>query len=261
MTSRSDLPRLGASLGLLGTVLERDGQLAWDRMHGWTFGPRKAPAVAGDDVCTCGHSVESHVDGHDVCSFSTDDLNERTPDGMPMLLCSCVRFTAAPRGAQSEDRATEEKQRARAAEHFGEYLADLAAVDELVQRLLRKIDIAVPPNPEEVKNRRTGEFEPWTPAEIVAAGWCSNCWLACQAWSPIPTDKRGYKRWKDRCGWCGPFRASHGIDAPKELVVKHHDGRNLSAAEVEEAVEKAKQSQAPKGKKKGRKAKKQKAAA
>lgn len=43
MTTRADLPRLGASMGLLGTLLEGGGQLAWDTMDGWQHGPRKAP--------------------------------------------------------------------------------------------------------------------------------------------------------------------------------------------------------------------------
>lgn len=43
MTTRADLPRLGASLGLVGTLLEHQGQLAWDTMDGWQTGPRKAP--------------------------------------------------------------------------------------------------------------------------------------------------------------------------------------------------------------------------
>ena len=253
MTSRSDLPRLGASLGLWGTLLERDGQTAHDRMYGWQFGPRKAPALAADDVCRCGHSIESHVDGHDVCRFSTDDLNEPSASGTPEFLCWCERFEAAPQGAPSEDRKTEQKQRARAAEHFDEWMADLNALDDLAQRLLRKIDIAVPPNPEEVKNRRTGEFEPWTPAEVVAAGWCAPCWSADQTFTAIPLDRKGHKRYRDACGFCGPFRAAHGIDPPAELLELRHAGRNLSQQVVDDAVSRAKAKQQPKGKKGKRK--------
>ncbi len=42
MTSRADLPRLGASLGVLGTLVE--SQQAWDTSWGWAYGPRPAPA-------------------------------------------------------------------------------------------------------------------------------------------------------------------------------------------------------------------------
>lgn len=250
MTSRADIPRLAGSLGVLGTVLEQHGQQAFDVMAGWTPGPTKAPAQAPDDVCKCGHSIESHIDGGGLCTYELVDED---------WVCSCTVFAAAPQGSASEDRKDEAIQRSLAAKRFQQYRVRLSELDALVQGLLRDVDIACPPNPEEMKNRATGDFEPWTEAEIVLAGWCATCWNACQAWSPIPTDSKGFKRWHDRCGWCGSFRATHGIDPPKELLVKHNEGRNLSAGEVDEAVKKAKAAASPK--KKGRKGKRQKAAA
>lgn len=252
MTSRSDLPRLGASLGVLGTILERDGQTAWDRMFGWQFGPRKAPGLASDDVCRCGHSIESHIDGHDVCAFTAED------EGGSVRGCGCDGFVAAPQGAPSEDQATEQKQRQRAAEHFAELRSDLDAIDDLVQRLLRKIDIAVPPNPEEVKNRRTGEFEPWTPAEVELAGWCSSCWRHEQTFTAIYVDPKGMRRWKGSCSWCGPIRSQHKIDPPLELLARHLAGKNIPPEEFEAAMVKAKQSQQAPSKGKSKKAKRKK---
>lgn len=208
MTARSDLPRLGASLGLLGTLVERDGQTAYDRMAGWEFGPRKAP-----------QSGETGGGGGE---------------------------------AAAEDRKDEAAQRRRAAIHFREFRADLAELDRLVQRTLRRIDIACPPLEEEYKNRRTGELDPWSEAEIVAAGWCRTCWLADQTWTVIPLDRKGFKRYRDACSFCGAFRAAHGIDPPKELLVKHNQGRNLSEAEVNEAVKRAKKSKKGKRGKKGK---------
>lgn len=210
VTTRADIPRLAGSLGVLGTVLEANGQRAWDVTQGWQFGPRKAPS-RGE---TGGGGGE----------------------------------------AAAEDRKAEQKMRQRAAEHHAELRTDLAALDALVQSLLRRIDIAVPPNPEDVKNRRTGDFEPWTEAEIVLAGWCATCWLSCQAFSPIPTDRNGHKRYRSSCGWCGSFKSAHGIDPPKELVAKHNEGRNITEAEVADAVKKARGTKSKKGKrrKKGR---------
>ena len=241
MTIRSDIPRLGASLGVLGTILEHRGIEADLRMEGWQLGPRKAPAAATDDVCSCGHSVESH-DG--ICLIVGDERP-----------CWCTGFTAAPKGTQVVDRQTEEKQRARAAEHFQEHRADLAALDALVQRITRRMDIACPPNPEEMKNRRTGEYEPWTPAEVELAGWCSSCWRHEQTFTPIYVDPKGMRRWKGSCSWCGPIRAQHKIDPPLSLLEKHLEGRNISAQEYDEAIEKAKP-QPAKSKKKGKKGRK-----
>ncbi len=45
MTSRADLPRLAASLGVLGTELESKGHDVWDRLGGWQPGPQPAPST------------------------------------------------------------------------------------------------------------------------------------------------------------------------------------------------------------------------
>lgn len=219
MTSRSDLPRVFAALQVLGTEAESptgDGRSKITLAWDTTYGWESGPQPA-------------------------PARGERGGGGGE---------------AGAEDRRDELRQRRKAAEKHVELRSVIDRLDEDTQALFRLMDMAVPPNPSDVKNRRTGEFEPWTEAEIVLAGWCANCWLACQAWSPIPTDRKGYKKWKDRCGWCGPFRAAHGIDAPKELVTRHNEGHSLSAAEVEAAVKKAKAAAQPKGKKrKGKKGK------
>lgn len=219
MTSRSDLPRVFAALQVLGTEAEtptEDGRSKIALAWDTTHGWQQGPQQA-------------------------PQRGERGGGGGE---------------AGAEDAKDELRQRRRAAEKHRELVDTIARLDQDTQTLFRLIDMAVPPNPSDVKNRRTEDFEPWTEAEIVLAGWCANCWLACQAWSPIPVDRKGFKKWKDRCGWCGPFRAAHGIDAPKDLVVKHNEGHSLSAGEVEAAVAKAKQAAQPKGKKrKGKKAK------
>lgn len=212
MTTRADLPRLGASLGVLGTLLEKDGQTAWDVMSGWQHGPRKAP-MAG----------------------------ERGGGGGEV---------------GQEDRKDEAIQRARAAKHFQAFRTDLAQLDTLAQSLLRRIDVACPPNPEEVKNRRTNNLDPITATEAAVDGWCASCWRADQAMVPIYVDRKtGLRRYRDYCLWCGQFKGAHGIEPPVELLELHLAGRHLSVQMVDEAVAKALVAMAPAKGKKGKRKK------
>lgn len=211
MTTRADLPRLGASLGVLGTLLEGIGQDAWDRMDGWQHGPRKAPQT-GERGGGGGESGE-------------------------------------------EDRKDEAVQRARAARHFQEFRSDLAELDELCQKLLRRIDVACPPNPEDVKNRRTGDLDPITSADVAAAGWCQSCWRNDQQMVVIETHKRtGLRYFRDLCRWCGGVKSTYGIEPPLEILKLHHAGRRVNVADLEAAVKAIIDAQ-PKTKKAKRKAK------
>ncbi len=211
MTSRSDLPRLAASLGVLGTVLEHQGQLAWDRMDGWTHGPRKAPQAG-----------------------------ERGGGGGE---------------AGQEDRKDESIQRARAARHFQEHQADLKLLDELTQRVLRRIDVACPPNTEEVKNRRTGDLDPVTPADVAAAGYCRSCWRNDQQMVVREKSKSGLYVSATLCRWCLDVKRTYGIEPPLDVLKLHHAGRRISVTAMEEAVTAATPKPSAKGKKrKGKKA-------
>lgn len=217
MTSRNDLPRLGASLGVLGTILERDGQTAWDRMDGWQHGPRKAPEIG----------VRGGGGGE----------------------------------AGAEDRKDEAIQRAMAARHFQAFRGDLNQIDELVQSILRRIDVACPPNPEDVKNRRTGDLDPVTSADVAVAGWCASCWRNDQQMVVIEVHKRsGLRYFRDYCRWCGGVKSTYGIEPPLEMLKLHHAGRRINVTDLEAAVKAIIDAQ-PKSKKAQRKAKRKAKAA
>lgn len=208
MTSRSDLPRLGASCGVLGTVLEDRGQTAWDRQDGWQHGPRKAPE----------QGIRGGGGGE----------------------------------AGAEERKDEAIQRARAARHFQEFRADLKLLDEVTQRVLRRIDVACPPNPEEVKNR-SGDLDPVTPADVAIAGYCASCWRNDQQMVLIEVNKHSLRYYRDYCRWCGGLKATYGIEPPLEMLKLHHAGRRISEKDMEAAVKAVLDAQ-PKSKKAKRQA-------
>lgn len=259
MTTRSDLPRVFAALQVLGTEAETptdDGRskiaLAWDTTSGWEHGPRKAPLMwePGDDRCPdCGGAAKVPADPEE-------------PDG-PQLACGACDATGwvtgdlrrDPQAIVDDERAAEQKQRIRAAEHHRELTETVAILDKAAQQMFRLMDLAVPPNPAEMKNRRTGDYEPWTPAEVELAGYCSSCWRHEQTFTPIYVDRKGMRRWKGSCSWCGPIRSQHKIDPPMVLLVKHLDGKNISEEEFNEAMTKAKQASQPKKTKKGKRKK------
>lgn len=243
--TRSDLPRLGASLGVLGTLLEMEGQDAWDKFAGWTEGPRSAPAAAGDEVCRCGHSVETHDPRIGICLYVGEVAGEQ-------WTCSCVLFGAAPQGSGVEDRKTEAKQRARAAEHFAENRADLEQLDRLVQRITRRHDVAFPPNLSRIQNRRARENAPMTPAEAAIEGFCASCWRNEGHRKEIDRDKNDLKFYRDYCRWCGSMKAEYGIEPPLDMLKLHHDDKRITPEVFAAAVEKitAKTNKQSKGKKK-----------
>lgn len=193
MTSRSDIPRLGASCSVLGTLLEDRGQNAWDVMFGWQHGPRKAPS----------------------------------------------RGEVGGGGGESaaEDRKLEERQRQRAAEMFAEYQADLNLLDAVVQRLMRRVDVAHPPNISEVANRRTEQLDPVTAADAAAAGWCASCWRDDQHLTVIETNKHSLRYFRDYCRWCGGVKSAYGIEPPLSMLKLHHEGRRIAEKDMAAAVQ------------------------
>lgn len=215
--TRSDLCRLGASLGVLGTLLEMKGSAVWDTLYGWQPGPLPAPA-----------------------------RGERGGGGGE---------------TSNDDRKAEAAQRRRAGQHLDEHRSDLDQLDELVQRVMRRIDIACPPDFAELKNRRTGDIDPITKAEAVLSGLCGSCWRDNEHESLIPLGRDGFRKYHDLCDWCGSLKRTYGIEPPLDLLEAHHAGRRLSEAEVAAAVERQLTDDKPGKKgKKGKRSKRGKAA-
>lgn len=176
---------------------------------------------------------------------------ERGPAGDPM---------AATRGGgggevQAEDRRAEARDARRAGEQAEEFRRDLAELDRLVVKVNRRLDMACPPDMSALRNRRTGEFDPETATDMLAAGWCPQCFvngLGSVPLSPLEGSSQ-VRRYADRCRPCGDFRKAEGIDKPKEIAQAHADGRRLSVDEVRKIVEREKAKLNPKkNKRKGK---------
>lgn len=255
MTTRADLPRLAASLSVLGTELESKGQTAWDRLAGWERGPSRPPAEGVDEVCTCAHLQTSHYGDTGPCTLTVDGW-----------ACPCMAWEPGqPLGGNGEDSSREQRDDRRAALQLAEFAADLRVLDRLVQSVNRRLDMACPPDMRELRNRLTGEFDPETATDALAQGFCPNCWAAGVRYVPLseveathPTGIGKVRRYQDRCRPCGDFRKAEGIDKPKEIVVGHAQipPRRFSPEHVAELVKKAKAAANPKKgkKKKGKRA-------
>lgn len=211
MTSRSDLPRLGAATGLLGTLIEMRGQEAHDVTWGWENGPiqiaRPGPRGGGG------------VEG-------------------------------------DEDRRAEIMQRIRAAKVHQQIRDFHNDLDKIVQQGLKLYDVAFPGHPAELRNKRTDSFDPITPADVAADGWCASCWRNDQQMVAREKNKRGMYYSSTMCRWCQGVKATYDVEPPLEMLKLHHAGRRISEQMMREAVEEAKAKQPKKGKgKKGKKAK------
>lgn len=147
---------------------------------------------------------------------------------------------------QAEDRRAEAAQARSAAKRFEEFRAHLAALEKYAREVMRDIDIACPPDLEELKSRRTGTYEADTAADVAADGWCASCWRNDQQMVRREKDRRDMYFYKSYCRWCGLFKAKHGIEPPLPLLEARHAGHSISLEEVEKAIKAA----TPKGKKK-----------
>lgn len=239
-----DVRRIAARSQVVGTELEEKGPTALGRLQGWVPGPVKAPAAAPEEVCGCGHGAAEHTEqGKGLCAAI-----DRAPDGEAWP-CWCNAFVATAKGTAGDDRREERRQAARAGEHYAEMVADLRLLDEVLDRIEHRLDIACPPTMEALRNRRTGEFDPQTATDVLAAGGCPNCFEAGIGFVPLPEveGSGSVRRYADRCRPCGDFRkANDGLDKPKELVRAHHDNRRLNAQETEAIIKAARDRANPK---------------
>lgn len=148
------------------------------------------------------------------------------------------------------DRKDEAKRRKRAGELHDEYVTWLREFDRMVQTGMRFMAVGMPIHPSQLRNQRTGDLDPITPADVAAAGWCASCWRNDHQMVAIEVNKRtGLRYHASLCRWCAGVRAAHKIDMPPlEMVKLHHAGRRISVQAMETAVAELRKTE-PKGKK------------
>jgi hypothetical protein len=265
MTTKNDIKRIAGSLAVLGTELEQKGKTAWEVLEGWEQGPRRAPRDERDgEVCECHHTAATHYLDRGPCSATVSIVDEETATTWVTEGCTCGGFKAAQSDPAAEDRSQQLAEARRAARHHALYREDLDIIDAAAQRIFRRLDMACPPDMEELRNRRTGEFDPETATDAMQAGWCPNCWQVDQAHVPLTVNTKGFKYYSDRCRPCGDFRTEYGIDKPREIVAGHlaSPPRRFTSAEFETIIARAKAAAAPPKKgKKGKRSKKGRVAA
>lgn len=248
-------PRLGALLGVLGTELEHKGKPAADVMEGWKAGPRGGPGAGVDELCACAHTAPAHRHDTGPCMFTL------ALEGGATWACSCQGYEPSGAGADP-DRSDEFRREARAAQQHDEQVADARLVEQVAIRMTRRLDMACPPDMSALRNRLTGDFDPETATDALAAGFCPNCWAAGVKYVPLVETEgsSSLRRYSDRCRPCGDFRKAEKIDKPKEIVVGHAASpkRRFTPDELARIIGAAKAAANPK--KKGKKAKGRKAA-
>lgn len=133
----------------------------------------------------------------------------------------------------------------------GQRLVQLVLAGDRINTEIRKILYAACP-----QNTMPDNFEPDTPAQISAAGWCVSCHRDNGHLEPVSMRPDGVRRYRDHCTFCGQFKAAHTILPPLNVLKLRHEGRRISARDVEAAVraELEKQKASKKGKRKKGKA-------
>lgn len=252
MTSKADLPTLGAFLRDLGIDLFERGTTAWERSKDWEEGPKPAPGEGTDEVCCCAHLASSHYQDTGPCMFTLPP--EDSADG-EVWACSCQRWEPSAGDPAGEDRRDEAKAAAMAALEHVAFSRAVAAHEQTGLELRRRFDRLCPPDPAKAKvNKRTGEHDPETAAEVALAGYCSNCWRNDEQMVPITKDRRtGKPIFRDFCEWCGRSKAEYGILPDLLLLRLRHEGRRITQKDWDQALARAKANAPKKTGKKGKK--------
>jgi len=137
---------------------------------------------------------------------------------------------------EPDERIDDRKDDAAAARYHAELSTLTKRIDADLHRLRRIIGICCPSPTKGLASRDM------LSAQVAADGWCVSCWKDDQNLTPITMTTGGGKprpRYKDRCRFCGEWKAEHGQDPPVAILQLMHEGRRITTAAIERAMGKS----------------------
>lgn len=219
--SEQEMCRIAASIRLTGEMLEASGSRALVSAESWSRGPQSP-------------NLEPHR------SDRYETLNEGTDD----------EFTArVPNDTTGEAVLTDDPHELTALR-----LGNLVRLVDQATTELRNLLYATCP-----QFTQPDSFEPDTPVQVSAAGWCVSCWRDNHYLEPVAMRPDGSRRYRDYCSWCGVYVAdakkrqaatedgkkrkkkgkkqqpAQDILPPLELVIARHRGDRITQRMVEQA--------------------------
>lgn len=151
-----------------------------------------------------------------------DTTWQRTHDWQRFILPSRgERGGGLPEDAVLDDQLADRQEDRQASRYHTELLALIHRIHTDTSRLQRLQGIANPPTPRTIKNRDL------MAAQVAADGYCLSCWRNNQHLTPIETRPNGEPYYRDRCRWCGEYKAAHRDDPPLEYLRLRHAGRRI----------------------------------
>lgn len=196
--NEQEICRIAASVRLTGELLEANGTRALKATEGWGRGPRSA-------------SLES----------STSDRYEIVHQGTPDEFSARVPSDTVGEAALTPD----------PYETTRTTLAALIIQADDINLQLRRILYAACP-----QNTQPASFDPDTPAQISAAGWCISCHRDSGYCEPVAMRPDGTRRYRDFCIWCGEFIATQErLTTAKKKKAKKKTGAPLPPLELVKA--------------------------
>lgn len=215
--SHQELNRIAASIRLTGELLEANGTRALTATASWSSGPRSANL--DPDAGGWQYEIIDGPHGPETAPVPNDSTGEQAMRGDP--------YDATTRR-----------------------LVSLVLMADKVNHELRKLLYAACP-----QNTMPDQFEPDTPVQISAAGWCVSCHRDGGYCEPVSMRPDGTRRYRDYCTWCGTYVAEarkqtttktkgkkkktqteQALWPPIALIEARHRGRRITQQMVDNAM-------------------------
>lgn len=154
-----------------------------------------------------------------------DVLWQRTVDWQRIEKISNETRGGGSGEAASEDVIADRIGDATASRYHDEVAHLVKALHDSAARLARIHQIVMPGQPRRLQGKDM------LVTQVAADGWCVSCWRHDQTLVPIALrtsgPDKGKAYYRDRCRFCGGWKAEHGQDPNMDTLERHHDGRRI----------------------------------